>query len=326
MVQCCTRKVFIPVLLSRILLQFAAVPSPVLLACAFLVPPRALSHPIPLILLFFLSDSQYSPIHPPPGFSFHPFFSDTPKYPFFCRTIDWLLASSYCTVLVVLLKTRYSSVSQRSTGVQQPTVHSPQSTVHSPQSTVHSPQSTVHSPQPTAQSPPPHPPTAQSTAQSTRPTSLFRNAPLTQFHFLPRLTSPIASHTIHPIHHTIPPITLSWPHLTTRHNSICFSLSSASASASVFASAAHYRLSPIYLGLYPLALLCTHCTYIHTGPENRKSPILKYGFKFSYTDSSVVCVVCAAIPRLSLPPSRQLSTPNPPPATTTSSSASNVAS
>jgi hypothetical protein len=181
MVQCCTRKVFIPVLLSRILLQFAAVPSPVLLACAFLVPPRALSHPIPLILLFFLSDSQYSPIHPPPGFSFHPFFSDTPKYPFFCRTIDWLLASSYCTVLVVLLKTQYSSVSQRSTGVQQPTVHSPQSTVHSPQSTVHSPQSTAHSPQPkvllhTHPQPSPQP------SQHVRP-AFFETLPLPNFIF-----------------------------------------------------------------------------------------------------------------------------------------------
>lgn len=232
--------------------------------------------------------------------------------------------------MVVLLKNSYSFVSQRSTGVQQsPAValflatqidSGPAQPVQPVHHQVHSPQPTTHSPQPKS------PPSSTPTAQSTTSNQSFRNAPLPNFIF---------SHVSHHPSRRIPyipyipytpytiqssPITLSWPsNNSSQFNSFCFSLSSA------FAFAAHCRLSPIYLTLlYPLALLSTHCTYLHTTLKIASHQALKYGLN-SRTRTPPWCVWSVLLSRDCLSLVSPTVNPNPPPATTTSSPASNVA-
>lgn len=216
-------------------------------ACLLVFPRPSLSPPAPIFTQF---------THPA-SLLFLPFFSSTPNTPFSVEPIDWhwlhptALHCTY-TVLVVLLKNSYSFVSQRSTGVQQsyqtpPAVALPLLATQidsGPVQPVHHP-----SPQPTTTAHSPPSPKVllhtHSPVHNVQPA--FSKRSPSQFHFLPRLTSPhrVAYHTPHTPYN--PPPSHSLGHPTTPHNSTRFAFSLSSASAS--ASAAHCRLSPIYLAL-----------------------------------------------------------------------------
>lgn len=251
------------------------------------------------------SFSSCSNIHPFARRLSHPFFSST-KYPFFCRTLIGI-------GFILLHRPGRTALTAQETHISLfPKVHWSTATQCSYYLLLLATQTTQASPSQSV-SAAAHTSTGQkSTTQSTSTTSNqpFSKRSPPQFQFLPRLTShphPIASHTIHHTPYILPPSHSLGPSnklITFQFASLCRLCVCRS-----LPPVALYLVWTISTALLCPALLCVHlhCTYAALG-KSAKSLSPQIRTQFSYTDSPVVCVVCAAIPRLSLSRLAQLST------------------